>query len=1107
MLSSAKIGRSSWRYYSRTVAGGACEYYAEHGDAPGRWHGSGLAQLGLTVGASVEERELEALFGRALSPTTGAALGSGWRSDAVTGFDLTFSAPKSVSTLWALGDARTMAAIDAAHGAAVRAALDFLEAHASVSRRGRDGVEQIGSAGFTAALFDHRTSRTGDPQLHTHALVVNKVRCDDGAWRTLDGHEIYHHKKAAGVVYQAALRAELTARLPVVFGAVSEHGQAEIKGVPEALMAVWSSRTSAVMADAVPTIADAETTLGRPVSAGERARIIKTAVLTTRLAKDAPVPQADRRARWAAQAAGLGSTTDSVTDSAATAHRAAPLRRPVPGWEHTVVTDAVTDIGRRKAMWSRADLTSAIAARVSVAGNAGPTTAAATVALVEVLTDTALTRVEVSGTVALGTERAGVTARASDTRYASRELVETEARIVERAVGEGFRTPDRLPREFLAALYQGPCAGLSTDQRAAVVRLVASRDLITVMTAPAGAGKTTTLGIAVAAWHSMGMEVTALAPSARAASELSDATGAAGQTVARWLLTHDHLDDPERARHRLRFLPPREVVIVDEASMLSTADLDRLTARAVNTGIPLVLVGDPAQIGAVNAPGGMFEHLTHTMGGQVIELTELHRFRHLWEGAATLRLRAGDTTVLDVYAEHGRVHPEASSEDAADAVFDRWRTATDHGHDALMLARAWTDVNALNSRARAVAVATGQVTGPDLVRVATRSASTRDQVEDRTWRAGDVLIAKRNTTRIPIGDDTLRNGDRFRVLAANDTGGLVVTDLRGRGTTTLPLGYLAAHAEYGWAATIDGAQGATTDIGIILARSGLDREHLYVAMTRGRLENHVHTTPELVTGDAGPHRHPPTPTSTDERAWPDRRQPHPTHGQTRGKGAARPPAGVQLPLPDLDGALALLARAVATSGRDRAAHSLLDPPVQATREAAWAKADAAHPGRQVPVEHRRHQGDLDRARDERDHARRRLDQLASDLRTAETDLDNVGFFARKRRAELTAKVTFTQGVVADAIDTVERAETEVTHLTGVVDADTHERTLGEDQDRLARLNTWRERGSQAIADPNAHTGSDDPRLQPPEPIDHGRPYAVELDAPSIEHGYDIGIGR
>jgi hypothetical protein len=605
----------------------------------------------------------------------------------------------------------------------------------------------------------------------------------------------------------------------------------------------------------------------------------------------------------------------------------------------------------------------------------------------------------------------------------------------------------------------------------------------------------------------MGMQVTALAPSARAASELSDATGAPGQTVARWLLTHDHLDDPERARHRLRFLPPREVVIVDEASMLSTADLDHLTARAVNTGTPLVLVGDPAQIGAVNAPGGMFEHLTHTLGAQVIELTELHRFANPWEAAATLRLRAGDPTVLDVYAQRGRVHPEASSEDAADAVFDRWRTATDHGHDALMLARAWTDVNALNARARAVAVATGQVTGPDLVRVATRSASTRGQTEDRTWRAGDVLIAKKNTARVPIGGETLRNGDRFRVLAATDSGGLVVEDLRGRGTTTLPPGYLAAHAEYGWAATIDGAQGATADIGVVLARAGLDREHLYVAMTRGRHENHVHTAPELATGDAGPHHHPPTPTGTAARSWPDRRQPHPTDGQVDGKGAARPPAGVQLPFPDLDGALAQLARAVATSGRERAAHSLLDPPVQAAREAAWVKADAAHPARQVPVEHRHHQGDLNRAREERDRARRHLDRLADELRTAETDLGNVGFFARKRRAELTATVTLTQRVVGDAVDSLDRAETKVTRLTGVVDADTHERTLGDDQDREARLDTWRARGTWPIADPNPHTGPDDPRLQPAASVPDSEPYAIELDPPHHDHGYDLGYDQ
>ena len=149
VLSSAKIGRSSWRYYQRTVAGGGCEYYTEHGDRPGRWHGQGLGELGLTPGAVVAEQELEAMFGRGLSPTTGRPLGQGWRVDAVTGYDLTFSAPKSVSALWALGDLATVTAVDAAHTAAVHAATGLpgdpcVGVAARQGRRRPDPVRRVG---------------------------------------------------------------------------------------------------------------------------------------------------------------------------------------------------------------------------------------------------------------------------------------------------------------------------------------------------------------------------------------------------------------------------------------------------------------------------------------------------------------------------------------------------------------------------------------------------------------------------------------------------------------------------------------------------------------------------------------------------------------------------------------------------------------------------------------------------------------------------------------------------------------------------------------------------------------------------------------------------
>ena len=282
MLSSAKIGSSSWRYYQREVATDPSEYFLARGEAPGRWFGRGLPELGLAGDAMVAERDLESLLARGLHPVTGRQLGRAWRSDGVTGYDLTFSAPKSVSALWALAGPNVATEIAGAHRAAVRAALTFLDEHAAMSRKGVDGVTPIHTAGFAAAVFDHRTSRAGDPQLHSHALVVNKLRCADGGWRTIDGHEIYHHKKAAGALYQAALRAELTARLGLAFDPVNAHGQAEVAGVPAGLIAGWSTRTRQVAADAAPTLAATAGELGRDLTRTEQARIVKASVLSTR---------------------------------------------------------------------------------------------------------------------------------------------------------------------------------------------------------------------------------------------------------------------------------------------------------------------------------------------------------------------------------------------------------------------------------------------------------------------------------------------------------------------------------------------------------------------------------------------------------------------------------------------------------------------------------------------------------------------------------------------------------------------------------------------------------------------------------------------------------
>ncbi len=183
--------------------------------------------------------------------------------------------------------------------------MTYLDTHASWSRRGMNGVEQVATSGLAAASFEHRTSRCGDPQLHTHALVVNKVRCEDGRWRTLDATELYHHKKSAGVIYHAALRSELHARLGVVFEEANAHGQAEIFGIPAGLVKLWSKRTAQIEPEAATKIAEYESSLGRSLTSAEQAAVTKAAVLKTRPGKTHPDP-ATLAQSWAVEAERAG---------------------------------------------------------------------------------------------------------------------------------------------------------------------------------------------------------------------------------------------------------------------------------------------------------------------------------------------------------------------------------------------------------------------------------------------------------------------------------------------------------------------------------------------------------------------------------------------------------------------------------------------------------------------------------------------------------------------------------------------------------------------------------------------------------------------------------
>ena len=225
------------------------------------------------------------------------------QTTAVAGYDLTFSPVKSVSTLWALAEPAVAAQIEKAHRAAVADALSFIEQHALFSRTGANGVRQVNVQGLVAAAFTHRDSRAGDPDLHTHVAVANKVQTLDGRWLSIDGRILFKATVAASETYNTALEHHLRDSLGLRFAERPDQDPRkrpvrEIVGVDPALTARWSARRAAIEARRGVLAADFQSAHGRPPTPVESLQLAQQATLETRQAKHQPRSLAEQRRAW-----------------------------------------------------------------------------------------------------------------------------------------------------------------------------------------------------------------------------------------------------------------------------------------------------------------------------------------------------------------------------------------------------------------------------------------------------------------------------------------------------------------------------------------------------------------------------------------------------------------------------------------------------------------------------------------------------------------------------------------------------------------------------------------------------------------------------------------
>ncbi|CAN5845790.1 hypothetical protein BH23ACT10_BH23ACT10_35220 [soil metagenome] len=824
---------ASVAYYVDQVSRDRHDYYAGRGEAPGVWHGAFAEQLGLS-GEVTAEQFRDVLEGA--DPATGEAL-KPRANRRVAAWDVTFSPPKSISALWALAPDDARREVRVAQAAAVDAAVGYLARHGCVARLGRDGVDrQDGSElGFLRADFTHRCSRAGDPQLHTHAILVNVLAAPDGRRAALDGGLIFQHAKAADGIYQAALRAELSGRLGVAWERRDE--QWEIAGIPPGLCRVWSKRRSQIT-DALKARG-----LDPDVASG---RAAQTAALATRSTK---VKVGDGRSlheRFAREAIAAGHDPRAVLDAVLPSrlqHRRQQDTQPIA---HSLqLLDEVTGpdgVTQRASSFSRRDATVDLAGRSAVHATDADTAARRVEVLVNrllrddrvvpVLAPVARTSGELLR-VRDATGRIVRTVDQSERRYTTIDLLAAETELLQRASSrqraDVARVPEAVVDQVLAAHPT-----LDTYQQTMVLALASSGAGVDVVVGKAGTGKSTALGAYRAVLDAAGIPVIGVAPSATAAHQLATSAGIANTaTVDRLLVELDH---------GRRTLPCGVVIVLDEAAMCSTRHRLALQRAVDAVDGKIVDVGDHRQIPSVDVGGGHYA-LAQRLGASV--LGQNHRFRDpVYRDAAELLRDHQPVAAVEVLRAQGAVSDQqATPVDAWTAMVDDWLVARGAGDSVLMLATERVTVAELNRLARA-----NLITRSDISR---RSRTYRAPDDRRVifLAVGDEFILRRNY-RLTQPDGTtvaVRNGMTGRVTATRRRG--IAVDLDGAdqasggpAVITVPAAYVGAHVDYGYARTVDTAQGATVDHSLFTPSTSTSAERAYVALSRGRLTNRIYGT-------------------------------------------------------------------------------------------------------------------------------------------------------------------------------------------------------------------------------------------------------------------------
>ncbi len=694
----------------------------------------------------------------------------------------------------------------------MRDTLALLEQRVAATRVGHGGIARMPVVGVIATAFDHYDSRPADPQLHTHLVVSNKVQGEDGRWRSLDSRTLHRATVALSASYNAFLT-DHTARLLDVAWVAVDRGKDrntgwEIDGVPNGLLAEFSRRTTG--GDASAGIAAATQRLidgyvaehGRTPSRTAVAKLRQQATLETRPEKELH-SLAELTAQWRERATAVLGEDATTWAGHLLAQGAGQVRLRADDLDARQVEDIATvvlmEVANRRATWGRWNLHAE--AMRQLMGLCFVTTGDRIAALDQIVQHAEAQSLRLTPgydlpvpdtyLLADGTNRFQ---SADQVAYSSQDILDAETRLLQRSETEdappAHGAPGR-PAHDPQDRWRGPRAGSDGGDRSdrtirahprSARRPGRGREDDRAARAAPGVDGRARPGLRDRA-----------GPSAAAAEVLGDSLGVRAENTAKFLWEHS------KGRWNLQ---PGQLVLIDEASLAGTLALDRIAAHAAKVGAKVVLIGDWAQLSAVET-GGAFGMLVRHRHG-VPELTDVRRFTNEWEKAASLALRCGDTGALDAYDEQGRLH-DGGLDRMLDALYGAWQEDRAAGLSTLMIAGNGEAVAELNQRARADLIDAGHVEAEGVL-----------LHDGTTAGAGDLVVTRRNDRTLSTGRSWVKNGDRWQITRRYDDGSLAVRRV-GRGVAphgkalVLPARYVADEVELGYAATAHRAQGATVD--------------------------------------------------------------------------------------------------------------------------------------------------------------------------------------------------------------------------------------------------------------------------------------------------------